>query len=83
MANIWKQFEDLLQKDSTLVGQVVAVGSNSVTVELLSGDRLTARPGPAAAPGEMVYIRGGEVIQKAPALPRHDLILYWLLISSI
>ena len=77
MANIWKQFESLLQKDATQVAEVVAVNPNTVTVELLSGERLSVRPSTEGlAPGDMVYIKGGEVIQKAPTLPRHDLILY-------
>ncbi len=77
MANIWKQFENLLERDATLVAEVVTVGSSSVTVELLSGDRVNVRQaGIDVAVGEMVYIEGGEVKQKAPALPRHDLILY-------
>ncbi len=76
MANIWKQFESLLEKDVTQVVEVVSVNPGSITVELLSGDRLNVRPGIGAATGEMVYIKGGEIIQKAPSLTRHDLILY-------
>ncbi len=75
--NIWKQFENLLERDATLVAEVVSVNPSNVTVELLSGDRLNVRPGGVeAAAGEMIYIKGGEVIQKAPSLTRHDLILY-------
>ncbi|WP_010325190.1 hypothetical protein [Marinobacterium stanieri] len=77
MANIWKQFEDLLQKDATQVAEVVAVNPNSVTVELLSGDRLNVRAaGIDVAATDMVYIKGGVISEKAPVLPRHDLILY-------
>lgn len=77
MANIWKQFENLLERDATLVAQVVSINPSNITVELLSGDRLNVRPGGVeVAAGEMVYIKGGEVVQKAPVLPRHDLILY-------
>lgn len=77
MANIWKQFEDLLQKDATQVAEVVAVNPNSVTVELLSGERLNVRAaGIEVAVADMVFIKGGEVSEKAPVLPRHDLILY-------
>lgn len=77
MANIWKQFEDLLQKDATQVAEVVSVNPNSVTVELLSGDRLNVRSGiDATSPGETVYVKGGEIIQKGDPLPRHDMILY-------
>lgn len=78
MANIWKQFESLLEKDSTMVALVVSTTSTNVKVELLSGDRMNVLPGSdGASPGDMVYIKGGQIIQKAPApLPRHDLILY-------
>lgn len=77
MANIWKQFENLLEKDATLVAEVISINPNNVTVELLSGDRVNVRDGGVGvAAGEIVFIRGGEVIQKAPALPRHDLMLY-------
>jgi hypothetical protein len=77
MANIWKQFENLLEKDATLVAEVISINPNNVTVELLSGDRVNVRDGGVGvAAGEMVFIRGGEVLQKTQALPRHDLILY-------
>lgn len=76
--NIWKQFESLLEKDTTIVATVVSITSTKATVELLSGDRMNVLPGnTGASTGDMVYIKGGEIIQKASApLPRHDLILY-------
>jgi hypothetical protein len=77
MANIWKQFENLLEKDATLVAEVVAINPSNVTVELLSGDRVNVRKGADdLAQGEMVFVRGGEVVQKTEPLPRQNLILY-------
>ena len=77
MANIWKQFENLLEKDATLVAEVISINPSNVTVELLSGDRVNVRKGADdLAQGEMVFVRGGEVVQKTEPLPRQNLILY-------
>jgi len=77
MANIWKQFENLLEKDATLVAEVISINPSNVTVELLSGDRVNVRKGADdLAPGEMVFVRGGEIVQKTEPLPRQNLILY-------
>jgi hypothetical protein len=77
MANIWKQFENLLERDATLVAEVISLNPSNVTVELLSGDRVNVRKGAEElTPGEMVFVRGGEVVQKTEPLPRQNLILY-------
>jgi hypothetical protein len=77
MANIWKQFENLLEKDATLVAEVISINPSNVTVELLSGDMVNVRKGADdLAPGEMVFVRGGEIVQKTEPLPRQNLILY-------
>jgi hypothetical protein len=74
MANIWKQFEQLLDKDVTQIATVTSTDGSTSVVELLSGDPLKVRgTGPV---GDKVYIRGGEIIQQAGTLQQFDMVLY-------
>lgn len=74
MANIWKQFEDLLEKDTTQVATVLNTDGQRSQVELLSGEvfRVTG----TAEPGSRVYIKGQRIEAAAPNMPAFNLILY-------
>lgn len=74
MSNIWTQFENLLEKDSTQIATIISTDGTESTVELLSGDRLKVTG--TGTTGEAVYIKGGEIKQTAPTLPQYNMILY-------
>ncbi|PPC77946.1 hypothetical protein C4K68_07825 [Pokkaliibacter plantistimulans] len=76
MANIWKQFENLLENDSTLLATVLSSQASTGTsvVTLLSGDRLKVRG--TATQGATVLVKGGEIIQSAPAMDQYSMVLY-------
>lgn len=67
ITNLWKRLRNLLPDPPLLAGEVVAVGSYSITVELPDGSRITARGD--ASVGQYVFVRDGRVESIAPALP--------------
>lgn len=74
MSNLWTQFENLLEKDSTEIATIVSINGTESTVELLSGDRLKVIG--VGIVGGKVYIKGGEIKRAAPTLTQHNMILY-------
>jgi hypothetical protein len=68
MANLWKQFRDLLPNDPLQVGSVIAASDTEVTVEKADGSRLKVR-GSDYAIGSQVYFRAGAIEGEAPDLP--------------
>lgn len=67
ITNLWKRLRQLLPEPPLLVGQVVAVTSYGVTVELPDGSMIKARG--AATIGSKVFIRNGIIEGAAPTLP--------------
>lgn len=44
MANLWKQFIDMLPKPKQFIAKIISINNdNTCVVELLSGDRLTVK----------------------------------------
>jgi hypothetical protein len=74
MANIWKQFESLLDKPATQIATIKETDDTTSKVELLSGDSL--RVIGVGAIDSKVYIKDGEIIQQAGSLVQHDMVLY-------
>jgi hypothetical protein len=74
MSNVWTQFENLLEKDTTQIATIISSNGTTTTVELLSGDRLKVIG--TGAEGTVIYIKGGEIKQQAPSLARHNMVLY-------
>lgn len=68
MANLWKQFRDLLPNEPLQVGTVIAVSNTETTVEKADGTRLTVR-GSGYTVGSHVYFRAGVIEGEAPDLP--------------
>jgi len=74
MANIWKQFESLLDKPATQIATIKETDGSVSKVELLSGDSL--RVIGTGTLESKVYIKDGEIIQQAGALTQHNMTLY-------
>lgn len=74
MPNLWKQFEDLLDRPATQIATLNSTDGTTSTVELLSGDLLKVRG--TGTVGNKVYINDGEIIQEAGSLVPHNMILY-------
>ncbi|MDI3326786.1 hypothetical protein QKW35_20610 [Pontibacterium granulatum] len=74
MANLWKQFESLIDKDVTQLATITATNGTTSTVQLLSGDTLKVTG--TGTPGSKVFIKGGEIKQAAPNLTEHTMTLY-------
>lgn len=74
MANIWKQFESLLDKETTQIATVTTTDGHTSVVSLLSGDPLKVRG--TANIGSQVYIRAGTIIGEAGALQQFNMTLY-------
>lgn len=73
MANLYKQFRDLLPADPLLVGTVVAVDGDLAVIEQPGGGLLNARG--VASVGRRVFVRGGAIEGEAPDLPYVEVIL--------
>jgi hypothetical protein len=72
MPNLWRQFADLLPESPLLIGTVQAMHTDqSLTVVLLDGGQL--RVTGVMAVGQRVFVRAGEVVGPAPALPIVDI----------
>lgn len=72
MRNIFRQFVDLLPKESVEIGDVMASDASSSVVQLPSGDLVNARG--SASVGTRVFIRVSEragisIDGPAPSLP--------------
>lgn len=74
MANIWKQFENLLEKDTTQIATLIDTDGQRSTVEFMSGER--ARVTGTGTPGSKVFIKGQEIKEEAPSLPTFNMTLY-------
>ncbi|MFN3882954.1 MAG: hypothetical protein ACK4L8_16155 [Nitrincola lacisaponensis] len=74
MANVWQQFQSLLETESTQIATVITTDGQRSTVELLSGD--TVRVTGTGAPGSRVYIKGMQITEQAPNLPSYNMILF-------
>lgn len=69
--NSWSRFVSLTGNDPLLVGKVLAHrtdGSGTSLMELPGGGHLVAS-GQSVPVGQMAFIRGGQVVGAAPALP--------------
>jgi hypothetical protein len=72
MPNLWRQFQDLLPTNATLIGTVVTThADHTVSVQLLDGGLL--RVAGTAADGTRVFIRDGRIEGEAPELPQVDI----------
>jgi hypothetical protein len=72
MPNLWRQFQDLLPTNVTLIGTVVTThADHTVSVQLLDGGLL--RVAGAAADGTRVFVRDGRIGGEAPELPQIDI----------
>lgn len=67
MSNLFAQFKALIPQSPLLVGEVVATGTNTVTIELPGGDLINARG--QGTVGAKVFVRDGVVESQAPSLP--------------
>lgn len=74
MSNIWRQFQSLLETDSTQIATVLSTDGQRSTVELLSGD--TVRVSGTGSVGGRVYIKGQLITEQAPNLPTYNMVLY-------
>ena len=74
MPNIWKQFESLLDNDSTQIATIRSTTGTTSIIELLTGDQLKVRG--TGAVGGKVYIKAGEIKEAAPNLAEYAMILY-------
>lgn len=74
MSNVWRQFQSLLETDSTQIATVLNTDGQRSTVELLSGD--TVRVSGTGTPGNRVYIKGQQITEQAPNLPTYNMVLY-------
>lgn len=68
--NPYKRLQALVAGAPLDVGEVVAVGADGVTVQLVGGGLVHARG--EAGVGEHVYVRGGVIEGPAPALSGVD-----------
>lgn len=66
MANLLKQFQSLLPDSPLLVGEVLSISNNIVTIELPDGAQITVKGG--ATVGQRVFVRGGMIEGQAPTL---------------
>jgi hypothetical protein len=72
MPNLWRQFQDLLPTNVTLIGTVVTThADHTVSVQLLDGGLL--RVAGAPADGTRVFVRDGRIEGEAPELPQIDI----------
>ena len=67
MANIYRQFLDLLPARPLQVGTVIAVDGSAATVQLPGGGLLQVRG--SAAVDDQVFVRDGVIEGIAPSLP--------------
>lgn len=70
MANLLKEFKSLLPASPLLVGEVLSITSNILTIELPDGSQITARG--VATVGQRVFVRDGMVEGLAPTLSYVD-----------
>ena len=72
MPNLWRQFQDLLPTNATLIGTAVTTHADqTVSVQLLDGGLL--RVAGTAADGARVFVRDGRIEGEAPELPQIDI----------
>ena len=72
MANLFKQFKQILPDAPVLMGEVVGKDGDLLTVELLGGGLLgggLVRARGEGDVGDRLFVRDGAVEGKAPALP--------------
>lgn len=67
MANLFRQFMDLLPDRALQVGEVLSVDAGVAVVELPGGGTVHARG--AATVGQLVFVRDGAIEGQAPSLP--------------
>lgn len=65
-SNAYRRLMSLLPEKPADVGEVIGVGTDGVTVELLTGARQTVRG--TATLGALVYVRNGVIEGPAPEL---------------
>ena len=74
MANIWKQFIDLLPKPTQFIAKVITVNDNNTAlVELLSGDRITVKG--TGDINSMYLIENNIIVTAVPTLNIYDEII--------
>ncbi|GAA3555688.1 MULTISPECIES: hypothetical protein [Marinobacter] len=66
MSNLYRRFASILPNEPRDKGRVIAVHSDGVTVELVTGDHRRVRG--TAAIDDHVFIRGDRIEGPAPAL---------------
>jgi hypothetical protein len=64
--NLLKQFKSLLPDSPLLVGEVLSISNNILTIELPDGALITAKGD--ATVGQRLFVRGGMIEGQAPAL---------------
>ena len=74
MPNVWKQFESLLEKETTQMATLISTDGQRSVVEFLNGE--TARVVGTANPGAKVLIKGQEIKEEAPSLPVYTMTLF-------
>lgn len=74
MPNVWKQFENLLEKDTTQLATLIDTDGQRSTVEFMNGER--ARVTGTGTLGAKVFIKGQEIKQEAQSLPVFNVILF-------
>lgn len=76
MANLWKQFQDLLPARKYLIGTVNAIDSANKlsTVTLLGGGTTTVK-GTGVSVGILCLIEDGIIIQELPSLTAYSVIV--------
>ena len=67
MANLYKQFLDLMPDRALQVGEVTAITDGLAVVQLPGGGQLRARG--ETTVGQRVFVRDGVIEGPAPALP--------------
>lgn len=67
MANLFKQFRQLIPEAPLQVGEVLSVDGEVLTIELLGGGLMRARG--KFEVGKRVFVRDGVAEAQAPSLP--------------
>lgn len=72
MQNLFRRFQALIPDEPTLYVEVITHNSDgSSTVETPQGGQFRVR-GQDVAVGDFAWIRGGRILEEAPALPYHE-----------
>lgn len=66
MANLLSEFKSLLPDSPLLVGEVLSIANNILTIALPDASQITAKG--VASVGQRVFVRGGMVEGQAPTL---------------